>query len=288
MSDVSAGNARIGDANEIARLRAENARLRSENARLNDDLNAHKRLLWSQPEIVTKNAIEDFKERRCVWTHLARRATELAGRFRKSSGTLPRFESMTAMLWHSVSTAADLNLSHNPEVADAEKETLRQAYADQHLFLDALNNLAEPVKRRILEAVEKEASHPLSREVDAAILACYDELMEVRYDEQSKPIKAGRIAPLEEPEFNSVTMAEAQRAIADRLPGRTPKAIENIVTRGRNAISEARATGSDGKRTRADAKATAFYFAYHHARSQLRQESGDALFRVRRLLSRFK
>ncbi len=283
MSDALAS-----DGNELARLRAENARLRSENARLNRDLNEQKRLLWGAPEAVTLKQIEDFKERRGVWAYLARRGKELADRFREPDGTLPRFESVIAMLEHSVATAAEMNLYHNPDLGDEEKAALRGAYTDQLRFLEALNTLPEVRKQQILEVTEKRLMHSPSYQIEATVLACYDELTEVRYDDQAQPMKVGRIGPLQEPQFNSMTMDEAQRLIAGRLPDRTLKAIENMVTRGRKAIGEARSLRGGVKRTRADAKSSAFYFAYHQARSRLRSESGDAVSRVHRLLAQLK
>ena len=277
------------DGNELARLRAENARLRSENARLKRELSEQKRLLWSCPETASAKEIEDFKERQSIWAYLARRAKELADRFRKSAGTLPRFESMMTMLRHSVSTAAEMNLYHNPEIADAEKEALQQVYAEQRRFVEAIDNLAEPLKSRVLEVIKKEACRLPPYEIEAAVLACYEELTEADFDSGQQLLAAGTIAPIERRKTRTMTTEAAQQAIATHLPaGRTTRAIENMARRARNRIAEARAAVSEGRCSRADDNAIAGYFAYHHARSQLRQESGDTLARIRRLLSRFK
>jgi hypothetical protein len=278
---------------EVARLRVENERLRSENERLNCELNEHKRLLWDRPETTSANEIEDFKERRSVWAYLARRTMELANCFRKSAGTLPRFESMTAMLRHSVSTAAEMNLYNNPDIADTEKEALRQAYADQLHFIEAIDNLVEPKKRSVLEEVKKEASCSPSYEIEAAVLACYEELTDIMQDNGQQLIREGKIAPVQRHKVKLMSTSEAHGVIADRfianrLKGRTDRAIENMARRARNRIAEARAAVSEGRCPRADDNAIAGFFAYHQARSQLRRETGDALTRVRRLLSRFK
>lgn len=269
MTVISGGDAVKLQDDELTRIRVENARLSSENARLRRELNEQKRLLWDRSETASAKEIEDFKERRSVWAYLARRGMELVTCFRKSAGTLPRFESMTAMLRHSVSTAAEMNLLNNPDIADAEKEALQQAYADQLRFIQAVSNLKEPVKRRILEGVEKEESHLPPYEIEAAVLVCYEELTERRKD--------GRM-----------DMAEAQQVIAARLHDRTPKAIEAMITRARNTMKAIRAGCIGEEFSRTDGNAIAGYVAYHRARLQLRQESGDVLTRIRRLLSRFK
>lgn len=155
MSVASNGNAVKLENEEPARLRAENTRLRSENDRLYNELNEDRQLLWSRPEAASAKEFEDFKERQSVWAYLARRAKDFADRFRASPGILTRFESMTAALRHSVSTAAEMNLYHNPNITDAEKEALWEAYTEQLRFVEAINNLTEPLKRRVLEVVKK-------------------------------------------------------------------------------------------------------------------------------------
>jgi hypothetical protein len=287
MSVASSGAVKIkGD--ELARIRAENARLRSENARLHHELNEQKRLVWDRPQTASAKEIEDFKERQSVWAYLARRAIELTRGFRKAPGTLPRFESMTRMLRHSVSTAAEMNLYHNPQTTDAEKEALQQAYAEQLRFVEAMNHLAEPLKRRILEVVENASSRVASHEIEAAVLACYDELTEADIDNGQQLLAAGTVGPIERRKIRRMSMEEAQQAIADRLPGRSSKAIEGMVTRSRKTIAAVRASLRGGELSLADDNAIASYFAYHQARFQLHKESGDALARVRRVLSRFK
>jgi hypothetical protein len=287
MSHAPSNDAPVSKADEIVRLRAEVDRLRSENARLKRDLDDYARLLWAASETPNSHEVENFKERRAVWAHAAERADELGRQFREPGGTLPRFDAVIMMLEHAVTTALEMNLHYNPDLSEAAKEPLRQAHQDQLRFLEALNALPEVRKLQILEAMtEASLGNPL-HQTEAAVLACYDELIGVRYDSEAQPAKVGLIAPLCEPQFNSISMDEAQRIIADRLRGRTPKAIENVVTRGRKALREARLAQVSAKRSRADAKAFAFYLAYHQARAQLRLDSGDAVSRIRRLLASF-
>jgi hypothetical protein len=254
---------------ELARLRVENARLRAENARLDRELGEHKRLLWSRSETVTANEIEDFKERQSVWTFMARRAIELTAQFSKSPGTLPKIESMTAMLRHSVSTAAEMNLYHNPDITDAEKEALQEAYAEQLRFVEAMSHLAEPLKQRILEVAEKVVSRFPPHEIEAVVLACYEELTDRQQHER-------------------MGMETAQQAIAASLRGRTKKAVEAMVTRARNSIKAVQTYMSGEEHSALDDHAIAGYGAYHRARRQLWRESGDTLTRIHRLLSRLK
>jgi hypothetical protein len=288
MTVITGGDAVKLQGDELARTRVENARLSSEIARLRRELNQHKRLLWDRPETMSAKEIEDFKERRSVWAYLARRAMGLATCFRKSAGTLPKFESMTAMLRHSVSTAAEINLYNNPDIADSEKEALRQAYADQLRFIEAIDNLVEPKKRSVLEEFEKEGSRSSSHQIEAAVLVCYEELTAIVHDNGQQLIREGKIAPVQRHKVKLMSMSDAHRIIVGRLKGRTERAIENMARRARNRIAEVRAAVSEGRCPRADDNAIAGFFAYHQARSQLRRETGDALTRVRRLLSRFK